>query len=164
MKHKSFPQYNAQCYNSSPTFKVISLLSYDPQSNSLSSEDANGDVTVFIFGEDFGVRTFEDSGGNVYGFEEDNEQRISRLVFPDSSNIQLSYVGNGSQLLSEVVRRSGARVEYIYDSNDNLVSVCSLVCMLLQKYKVKQLVFLLLVLGLLHVVYVCYEVVLHKRA
>ena len=99
------------------------MLSYDPQSNSLSSEDANGDVTVFTFGEDSAVRTFEDSGGNAYGFEEDNEQRITRLDFPDSSSIQLSYVGNGSQLLSEVIRRSGTRVEYIYDSNDNLVSV-----------------------------------------
>ena len=97
------------------------MLTFDSETGTLVSEDANEDVTTFKFGKK-GEFSFKDSGGNIYASEVDNEQRVTKHNYPDGSRVELSYAGSDSQLLSEVVRRSGAHIKYTYDDQSNLVS------------------------------------------
>lgn len=115
--------YNAdgQLHTITDPLSHVTTYNYDANGYLTSITDANGQTAWTISYDGYGrIATRTDAGGNTLTYQYDNLNRITKLIYPDSTYYE--YTFNKLDLAS-MKDRLGRVTTYSYDANRNLRSV-----------------------------------------
>lgn len=123
---------------SDPEGNVIAKNVYDSDGRVIKQIDADSNITLFEYGENFTVT--KDANGNITRYNYDDSYRTKSIVYPDGSceykfydsdnNLSkeidragnaTTYEYNADGLVTKKIRFDGAYQSFAYDKNNNLI-------------------------------------------
>jgi len=99
--------------------KVIARRFYDPSSRLIRKEDGLGYAYQYTYDQAGNPMSEISPNGKTKIFQYDNENRLSEIIYPDSSKVAYSFDGNGN--LTRMTDPTGVTI-YTYDELDRLTS------------------------------------------